>query len=212
MRPLHVTLRCALLLASQPSPLFSMSSRSLEQPLLRERKSTAAQLIFEQTTVQHKTDEMASAGVWENQDDGSREATDIGFGVKFLKHFNNAHADKILEYETRELESKPWAIILEETRRASVLVMPHVLRSILYCSVLAVTFMGVSLLLEEEVDCDHLRQLGCLRWTLLSPRAVRWALHHTMVADEDRISRWHVGSHRGPEYVRSCLVSLGVER
>ena len=128
-----------------------MSSRSLEQPLLRERKSTAAQLIFEQTTVQHKTDEMAKAGVWENQDDGSREATDIGFGVKFLKHFNNAHADKILEYETRELESKPWAIILEETRRASVLVMPHVLRSILYCSVLAVTFMGVSLLLEEEV-------------------------------------------------------------
>ena len=123
---------------------------SLSQPLLGERKSTAAQFVLDQA-VDSKPDELTKAGVWENQDDGSREATDIGFGVKFLKHFGNAHADKILEYETKQLEERPWAIILEETRRASVLVMPRVVRSILFCSVLAVTFMGVSLLLEEEV-------------------------------------------------------------
>jgi len=88
---------------------------------------------------------------WEKPDDGAREATDAGYGIKYLKHVEKGHQDKLLEYETAQLESRPWAIILDETRRASVLAMPHVKRSMGMCALLSIAAIGTSLLLEEEV-------------------------------------------------------------
>ena len=123
---------------------------ALQRPLLSRESTTAAERLL---GVGEADGEYSVSGVttWEQPDDGTREATEMGFGVKFLKHHSNSHADKVLEYETRQLEARPWAIILEETRRASVLAMPHVLRSMIRCSIIAIIFMGLSLLLEEEV-------------------------------------------------------------
>ena len=116
---------------SAVAPLsMARSTPALQQPLLGRRASTAAELLLDGAMVENQADPeeeySVKGGVWEQPDDGSREATEVGFGIKFLKHHNSAHKDKLLEYSTQQLESRPWAIILDETRRASVLAMPHV--------------------------------------------------------------------------------------
>ena len=57
-----------------------------------------------------------SNGLWEAADDGTRSATEGRFGIKFLQHHSSQHPDKLLEYETEQLERHPFSIILDETR------------------------------------------------------------------------------------------------
>ena len=93
-------------------------------------------------------------GTWEVPDDGHRDAHDAGFGIKMLKHKGSSSRtipDKLLEYATEELENRPWAILFEETRKASVVALPIVWRSILYCMSVAVGSMFMSLLFEDNV-------------------------------------------------------------
>ena len=108
--------------ASKSSQLFSLNlsvnerrrtaehgppTPALQQPLLGRRASTAAELLLDGAMVENQADPeeeySVKGGVWEQPDDGSREATEVGFGIKFLKHHNSAHKDKLLEYSTQQL-------------------------------------------------------------------------------------------------------------
>lgn len=138
------------------SPSLNTSGR-LKQPLLVRRQGSAIDCVIGacgrlEPSQSEDAEYSVTNGVWEAPDDGKRTATDLGFGIKFLQHHGGGqHPDKLLEYETEQLESRPFSIILEETRRASVLAMPHVLRSMATCAVTSVAAIAVSLVLEDEV-------------------------------------------------------------
>ena len=133
----------------------------LKQPLLVRRQSTKTAVDCALECGSGKLDPSGmpgndefsvSNGLWEAADDGTRSATEGRFGIKFLRHHSSSqHPDKLLEYETEQLERHPFSIILDETRRASVLAMPHVLRSMAHCAVTAVAAIAASLVMEDEV-------------------------------------------------------------
>ena len=93
----------------------------LEQPLLVRRQRSAIDCaIGASGKLESENAEFSvTNGEWEAPDDGKRTATDLGFGIKFLQHHGSSHPDKLLEYETEQLESRPFSIILEETRCAT---------------------------------------------------------------------------------------------
>ena len=97
-------------------PALSTAGR-LEQPLLVRRQKSAidggAWGRLEPSTNSESAEFSVTNGVWEAPDDGLRTATDLGFGIKFLQHHCSSHPDKLLEYETEQLESRPFSIILE---------------------------------------------------------------------------------------------------
>ena len=100
----------------------SSLSTALGQPLLvRRHESAGACGRLEPSTNSESAEFSVTNGGWEEApDDGKRTATDMGFGMKFLQHHcRSSHPDKLLEYETEQLESRPFSIILEETRRAT---------------------------------------------------------------------------------------------
>ena len=97
-------------------PALSTAGR-LEQPLLVRRQKSAidggAWSRLEPSTNSESAEFSVTNGVWEAPDDGLRTATDLGFGIKFLQHHSSSHPDKLLEYKTEQLESRPFSIILE---------------------------------------------------------------------------------------------------
>ena len=82
---------------------------------------------------------------------GKRAQISAGFGIKLLRHHDNTHADKLLEYQTEELEQKPWTILFADIRRFSVLDFPAVLRELASCFIVSLAFLFLSLLCEESV-------------------------------------------------------------
>ena len=98
----------------------------LKQPLLMRRQSTKTAVDCALECGSGKLDPSrgtpgndefsVSNGLWEAADDGTRSATEGRFGIKFLQHHSSQHPDKLLEYETEQLERHPFSIILDETR------------------------------------------------------------------------------------------------
>ena len=115
-------------------PRTTRNEPLLPRPRLRRESSTAAELILQAAdkSIGHAEKSAPQINVadsvqWEDYDDGTRSAHDAGFGIKFLRHnARSAYPDKVLEYHTKNLEDKPWAIAFESTRKASVLGLPHV--------------------------------------------------------------------------------------
>ena len=99
----------------------------LKQPLLVRRQSTKTAVDCALEYGSGKLDPArgtpgndefsVSNGLWEAADDGTRSATEGRFGIKFLQHHSSQHPDKLLEYETEQLERHPFSIILDETRQ-----------------------------------------------------------------------------------------------
>ena len=56
------------------------------------------------------------------------------------------------EYSTDEVEAHPFGIFVDSARRASVLAMPQVVRSLGICFVISLSFVGLSLFLEKSAD------------------------------------------------------------
>ena len=114
--------------------LSSRHEPLLGRPSMTRESSTAAELILQaaEKSVGHTRagttgDDAGDSVQWEDYDDGTRSAHDAGFGIKFLRHQERSeYPDKVLEYHTKNLEDKPWAIAFEVTRKASVLGLPHV--------------------------------------------------------------------------------------
>ena len=101
--------------------MVNTAAGRLEQPLLvRRQKSAIDCAIGAGGKLEPGNAEFSvTNGEWEAPNDGKRTATDLGFGIKFLQHHGSSHPDKLLEYETEQLESRPFSIILEETRCAT---------------------------------------------------------------------------------------------
>ena len=128
----------------------------LKQPLLvKGRRKTAVDIALasavERGPSRGVPDFLVTNGLPEMAEDGTGRATESRFGIKFIQHQNKEHPEKLLEYETEQLERDPFSIILDTTRRASVLAMPHVLGSMARCAVTSLAAIAASLVMEDEV-------------------------------------------------------------
>ena len=128
----------------------------LKQPLLvKGRRKTAVDIALasavERGPSRGVPDFLVTNGLPDIAEDGTGRATESRFGIKFIQHQNKEHPEKLLEYETEQLERDPFSIILDTTRRASVLAMPHVLGSMARCAVTSLAAIAASLVMEDEV-------------------------------------------------------------
>ena len=129
----------------------SLLEESWEQLMHRPQlvvRNSATQLLLDSTLPHH--DEYTVDG---QPDDDPRNRTvhSAGLGMKVLKHHDNAHPDKMLEYSAEQVEAHPWRFLTSEVRKASVMAFPSVVRSLLECSLLATIFIFLSVLFEADV-------------------------------------------------------------
>ena len=121
---------------------------------------------------------------------GGRAVQAAGMGIKILKHHNEAHPDKLLEYSAEQLENHPFRALCGEVRKASVTAFPSVLSSLAWCTAIATVFAFLAVFFEEGV----MSTLNALNVTvsgglffLLGPCALFATWHATVCA---RHGRW----------------------